>query len=66
MERRYTNLASTGDVGGAMKLDKENGNNLWFDTQKKEASMLRDMATFELMPENFNLTGCQHVLLIYA
>eukprot|EP00957_Ditylum_brightwellii_P095588 7281530-Ditylum_brightwellii.AAC.1 len=37
----------TGDVGGAMKLDKENGNNFCFDAQKKEASTLRDMATFD-------------------
>eukprot|EP00957_Ditylum_brightwellii_P009205 696102-Ditylum_brightwellii.AAC.1 len=49
-----------------MKLDKENGNTLWFDAQKKEASILRDMNTFELMPENFDLTGYQYVLLIYA
>eukprot|EP00957_Ditylum_brightwellii_P010713 811906-Ditylum_brightwellii.AAC.1 len=47
----------TRDVRGVMKLDKENGNNLWFDAQKKEESTLRDMATFELMPENFDLTG---------
>eukprot|EP00957_Ditylum_brightwellii_P091386 6957899-Ditylum_brightwellii.AAC.1 len=45
----------TGDDRGAMKLDKENGTNLWFDT-KKEASTLRNMDTFELMPENFDLT----------
>eukprot|EP00957_Ditylum_brightwellii_P206800 15350054-Ditylum_brightwellii.AAC.1 len=56
----------TGDVRGAMKLDKESGNNLWFDAQKKEASTLRDMDTFELMPENFNLTGYKHVPLIYV
>eukprot|EP00957_Ditylum_brightwellii_P176389 13432034-Ditylum_brightwellii.AAC.1 len=56
----------TGNVRGAMKLDKENGNNLWFDGQKKEASALRDMAIFELMPENFDLTGYQYVPLIYA
>eukprot|EP00957_Ditylum_brightwellii_P019028 1432475-Ditylum_brightwellii.AAC.1 len=47
----------TGDVKGAMKLDQENRNNLLFDAQKKEASTLRDMATFELMSENFDLTG---------
>eukprot|EP00957_Ditylum_brightwellii_P051185 3880314-Ditylum_brightwellii.AAC.1 len=56
----------TGDVKGAMKLDQENRKNLWFDAQKKEASTLRDMATFELMPENFNLTGYQYVPLIYT
>eukprot|EP00957_Ditylum_brightwellii_P097343 7414034-Ditylum_brightwellii.AAC.1 len=56
----------TGDVRGAMKLDQENGNSLWFDAQKKEASMLRDLATFELMPENFDLTGYQYVPPIYA
>eukprot|EP00957_Ditylum_brightwellii_P068608 5208972-Ditylum_brightwellii.AAC.1 len=49
-----------------MKLDKENGNNLWFDAQKKEASTLREMDTFELMLDNFNLTGYQYVPLIYA
>eukprot|EP00957_Ditylum_brightwellii_P067474 5121735-Ditylum_brightwellii.AAC.1 len=47
-----------------MKLDKENGNNLWFDAQTKEASMLRDKATFELMPENFDLAGYHYVPLI--
>eukprot|EP00957_Ditylum_brightwellii_P023858 1799628-Ditylum_brightwellii.AAC.1 len=56
----------TGDVRGAMMLDKENGNNLWFDAQKKKASALRDMATFELMPENFDLAGYQYVPVIYA
>eukprot|EP00957_Ditylum_brightwellii_P161612 12304489-Ditylum_brightwellii.AAC.1 len=56
----------TGDVKSATKLDKENRNNLWFDAQKKEVSMLRDMATFELMLENFDLTGYQYVSLIYA
>eukprot|EP00957_Ditylum_brightwellii_P150548 11463600-Ditylum_brightwellii.AAC.1 len=49
-----------------MKLVKENGNNWWFDAQKKEASALRDMATFELMLEKFDLTDYQHVPLIYA
>eukprot|EP00957_Ditylum_brightwellii_P037746 2854557-Ditylum_brightwellii.AAC.1 len=56
----------TGDVKGAIELDNENGNNLWFDVQKKEASMLREMATFELMLENFDLTGYQYDSLIYA
>eukprot|EP00957_Ditylum_brightwellii_P075231 5717002-Ditylum_brightwellii.AAC.1 len=56
----------TGDVKGAMKLDKESRNNLWFDAQKKEASTLRDMVTFELMPENFDLNGYQYVPLIYT
>eukprot|EP00957_Ditylum_brightwellii_P005975 452510-Ditylum_brightwellii.AAC.1 len=49
-----------------MKLDKENGNNLWFDVQKKEESTLRDMVTFELMLQNFDLTGYQYVPLFYA
>eukprot|EP00957_Ditylum_brightwellii_P024980 1889151-Ditylum_brightwellii.AAC.1 len=49
-----------------MKLDKENGNNLWFGAQQKEASMLRDMAAFDLMLENFDLTGYQYVPLIYV
>eukprot|EP00957_Ditylum_brightwellii_P199880 15237655-Ditylum_brightwellii.AAC.1 len=49
-----------------MKLDKKNRNNLWFDAQQKEASTLRDITTFELMPENFNLTGHQYAPLIYA
>eukprot|EP00957_Ditylum_brightwellii_P202539 15330592-Ditylum_brightwellii.AAC.1 len=56
----------TGDVKSAMKLDQENGNNLWFDAQKKETNKLRDIATFEIMPENFDLTGYQYVPLIYA
>eukprot|EP00957_Ditylum_brightwellii_P051405 3898049-Ditylum_brightwellii.AAC.1 len=56
----------TEDVRGAMKLDQENGNSPWFDAQKKEASTLRDMATFELMPENFDLTGYQYIPLIYT
>eukprot|EP00957_Ditylum_brightwellii_P191560 14585116-Ditylum_brightwellii.AAC.1 len=56
----------TGDVKGTMELDKGNRNNLWFDAKKREASTLRDMATFELMLENFDLTGYQYVPLIYA
>eukprot|EP00957_Ditylum_brightwellii_P015590 1175257-Ditylum_brightwellii.AAC.1 len=58
-------VSMTGDVRGTMKLDKENGNSLWFDAQKKEASTLRNMDTFELMPGNFDLTGYQYGLLIY-
>eukprot|EP00957_Ditylum_brightwellii_P103524 7887684-Ditylum_brightwellii.AAC.1 len=49
-----------------MKLGKENGNNLWFDVQKKGASTLRNMDTFELISENSDLTGYQYVPLIYA
>ena len=36
----------TGDVRGTMMLDKENGNHLWFKTQKAEANTLRQMKTF--------------------
>eukprot|EP00957_Ditylum_brightwellii_P189367 14413699-Ditylum_brightwellii.AAC.1 len=43
-------VTRTGGVIGAMKLDKENGNSLWFDAQKKESSTLRNMDTFKLMP----------------
>ena len=56
----------TGDVRGAMKLDKENGNKLWFEAQMKEASTLKDLDTFELMPDGFDLNGYQYVPLIYA
>eukprot|EP00957_Ditylum_brightwellii_P165172 12575842-Ditylum_brightwellii.AAC.1 len=56
----------TGDARGAMKLDQENKNNLWFDAQKKDASALRDMSTFELMPEKFDLTSYQCVPFIYT
>eukprot|EP00957_Ditylum_brightwellii_P156527 11913339-Ditylum_brightwellii.AAC.1 len=55
----------TGDVKGDMRIDKENGNNLWFDAQKKAASTLRNMNTFNLMSDNFHMTGYQYVLLIY-
>ena len=47
-------------------LDKENGNHLWFEAQKTEADTLRQMKTFEIMPDNFDLTGYQYVPLIYA
>ena len=56
----------TGDVRGAMALDKKNGDTLWFEAQKTEASTLRNMDTFELMPEGFDLDGYQYVPLIYA
>eukprot|EP00957_Ditylum_brightwellii_P102781 7832712-Ditylum_brightwellii.AAC.2 len=56
----------TGDVRDAMKLDPENGSSPGFDAQKKEASTLRDMDAFELIPENFDLTGYQYVPLIFV
>ena len=56
----------TGDIRGAKALDKENGNTLWFDTQCHEASTLRNMETFILVPADFDLTGYQVVPLIYA
>eukprot|EP00957_Ditylum_brightwellii_P129087 9846431-Ditylum_brightwellii.AAC.1 len=59
-------VPNTGDVRGAMRLDKQNNNTLWFDTQKKEATSLRDLNTFRLMPNDFDLTGYQYVPLIYA
>eukprot|EP00957_Ditylum_brightwellii_P020457 1542067-Ditylum_brightwellii.AAC.1 len=46
----------TGNARGAMKVDKEHGNILWFDALKKEASTLRNVDIFKLMPENFDLT----------
>ena len=56
----------TGDVLGTMKLDKENGNNLWFEAQMKEAFTLRDLDTFELIPDGFDLSRYQYVPLMYA
>eukprot|EP00957_Ditylum_brightwellii_P181019 13790272-Ditylum_brightwellii.AAC.2 len=68
--KRHTSLVyfvpRIGDVRGAMKLDMENGNSIWFDACKKEASTLKNMDTGDLMPENFNLTGYQYALLIYT
>eukprot|EP00957_Ditylum_brightwellii_P202223 15329150-Ditylum_brightwellii.AAC.1 len=49
-----------------MQLDKENGNILWFQAQQKEASTLRKMETFQLKPEDFDLTSYQYVPLIYT
>eukprot|EP00957_Ditylum_brightwellii_P054906 4161510-Ditylum_brightwellii.AAC.2 len=60
-------IPKTGGVKGTMKLDNKNGNSLWFDAQRKVASTLRNVDAFELIPENFDLTGYQqHVPLIYA
>eukprot|EP00957_Ditylum_brightwellii_P098690 7517655-Ditylum_brightwellii.AAC.1 len=59
-------VPGTGNIRRARELDAENGDNLWFDGQKKEASTLQSMDTFELMPEGFDLTGYQYVPLIYA
>eukprot|EP00957_Ditylum_brightwellii_P159214 12118037-Ditylum_brightwellii.AAC.1 len=56
----------TGDIKGAMRLDRENKNILWFNAQKKEAGTLRNMNTFELKPDGFDLTGYQYIPLIYA
>eukprot|EP00957_Ditylum_brightwellii_P034748 2633893-Ditylum_brightwellii.AAC.1 len=56
----------TGDIKGAMRLDRENRNTSWFDAQKKEADTLCNMDTFELKPDRFDLTGYQYVPLIYA
>ena len=49
-----------------MKLDKENGNTLWFDAQKKEADGLRKEDTFEIPEPDFDLSDYQYVPLIYA
>ena len=59
-------VPKTGDTAGTMKLDKENGNHLWFEAQQLEATMLKDLEVFEPMPEGFDLTGYQYVPLIYA
>ena len=56
----------TGDVKGAMKLDRENGDTLWFDAQRKEATSLRELNTFEIPREGFDLSEYQYVPLIYA
>eukprot|EP00957_Ditylum_brightwellii_P133232 10158951-Ditylum_brightwellii.AAC.1 len=49
-------VPETGDTRRARELDAENGDTLWFDAQKQEASTLQSMDTFKLMPEGFNLT----------
>ena len=54
------------DVRSAMKKDKDNGNQLWFEAQTKEADILLKMEVFELKPEDFDLTGYQYVPLIYT
>eukprot|EP00957_Ditylum_brightwellii_P093790 7141605-Ditylum_brightwellii.AAC.1 len=46
----------TGDIRGARVLDKENGDTLWLDAQRKESSTLQEMATFELMQDGFDLS----------
>ena len=56
----------TGDVRGAMNLDEENGNKLWYEAQEKEATSLCSMGTFEVIPEDFNLSEYQYAPLIYA
>ena len=56
----------TGDVKGAMELDRENGNQLWLEAQKTEASTLMDMETFKVIPDDFDLRGYQYVPLMYA
>jgi hypothetical protein len=59
-------VPGTGDIQGAKQLDRESGNTLWFDTQRLEASTLRKMDTFALVPDGFNLEEYQFVPLIYA
>ena len=44
----------------------QNGNKLWFNAQKTEATTLLDLDTFWEMPPDFDLTGYQFVPLIYA
>eukprot|EP00957_Ditylum_brightwellii_P181327 13813241-Ditylum_brightwellii.AAC.1 len=56
----------TGDVRGARELDLENRNTLWFEAQCLEATTLREMATFSLVPDGFDLKDYQFVPLIYA
>ena len=55
-----------GDVRGAMKLDKDNGNNLWFEAQKKEANFLQELDTFNILNRNFDLSEYHYAPLIYA
>ena len=59
-------VTQTGDVRGAMRIEKENGYIKWFDAQKKEASTLRIMDTFELISDGFYLTKYHYIPLIYA
>eukprot|EP00957_Ditylum_brightwellii_P018388 1384081-Ditylum_brightwellii.AAC.1 len=47
----------TGDIRGAQALDKEKGNTLWFDAQFQEANTLRNMETFTLVTDGFDLKG---------
>jgi len=59
-------VPGTGDTAGAMRLDRENKNQLWFNAQQLEANTLRDLDVFEIMPEGFDLSDYQYVPLIYA
>ena len=56
----------TGNVKHVWKLDMQNGNRLWFNAQKMEATSLLDLDMFWEMPPDFNLTGYQFVPLIYV
>eukprot|EP00957_Ditylum_brightwellii_P121849 9292221-Ditylum_brightwellii.AAC.1 len=56
----------TGDMKRAMKINRENGNQLWFEAHQKEDKTLCNMDTFELIPDAFDLAGYQYVPLIYA
>eukprot|EP00957_Ditylum_brightwellii_P142735 10876250-Ditylum_brightwellii.AAC.1 len=57
MSSKGTLSTEAGDICGAKVLDKENGDMLWFDAQRKEAFTLQEMATFELMQDGFDLSG---------
>ena len=59
-------IPRTGDIRGALKLDRENGNRLWYEAQKREASALRALDTFIIPDENFDFSEYQYVPLIYA
>ena len=59
-------IPRTWDVRGAMKLDREKGNNLWFEAQQKEKKILRDLGTFKIVSEMFDLSGYHYAPLIYA
>ena len=56
----------TGDVRGADILDRKTDVPYWFNARKDEATALRKLDTFELMPEDFDLDGYQFVPLIHA
>ena len=56
----------TGDVRGADILDGKTDIPYWFNARKDEATALRKLDTFELMPEDFDLNGYQCVPLICA